>query len=117
MERGVVVLHEARNALVSASVSLTTGTAASLISGDSDFFLDIVEISLANNSTVGAAVALKNDGTVIKNFNIPAGGTVQLEIGGLLRQLTKDTPWLADMEDITGTTVSIDALLVKNNGK
>ncbi len=117
IERGVVVLHEARNALVSATVSVSSGTASSLIAGDAELFLDIVEISFANNSTVGAAVALKSDGTTIKNFNIPAGGTVQLELGSLLRQQTKNTPWLVDMEDITGTTIIVDALLVRNNGK
>lgn len=111
--RAFIAMHDVRGALVSASASLANGTAATLVAGDTDYFLDIIEMTLGNNSTVAASVVLKNDGTTIRTLSVPANGTVQLTFDAPLRQATKNTPWIADMEDITGTTVSVDAVLIK----
>jgi len=113
--RQFIAHHDVRSALVSATASLTTGTAATLLAGDSDYLLDMVEVTFANNSTVGATVALVSDGTTIKTVVAPANGTAQLHFYAPLRQSTKNTPWIADMEDITGTTVTIDAVFIKKS--
>lgn len=109
----MVQLHDIRGAIVTANATLTTGTATSLLTGDADKMLDLIEMTCANNSSVGATVALINEGTTIRNINIPAYGTVQLVFDTPLEQLTKNTPWNVDMNDITGTTVSIGALFIK----
>lgn len=108
-----MAFHDVRGALVSAVATLTTGTAGTLINGDADYFLDIVEITMANNSTVAAAVDLKNDGTTVRSISVPANGTVQLTFDAPLRQETKNIPWVLDMEDITGTSVTVGATLIK----
>lgn len=111
--RGFVALHDVRNAIVSASATLTGGTAATLIAGDSDYFLDIIEVMFSNNSTVSASVSLVNDGTTIRTFQVAAGATSQFKFDCPLRQNTKGLPWIADLEDVTGTSVVVAAEFIK----
>lgn len=112
--RQFIAMHEVRGAIVSANASLTTGTATSLIAGDSDYFLDIVEMTCANNSAAAVSLTLMNDGTTIRTITIPATDTKHFKFDVPLKQQTKSTTWVADMEDVTGTTVTIDAYLIKN---
>lgn len=111
----MVQFHELRGAVVSANVTLSTGTTTSLIAGDSDKMLDIVEISFANDSTAATTVTLSNDGTTVRTVNVPTSGTVQLYFDVPLEQITKNTPWLIDMPDITGTNIYVGASLIKRH--
>lgn len=108
-----VALHDVRGAFVTASASLTSGTASELLSGDADYFLDVIEVTFANNSNATASIALKNDGSTVRTITATANGTVQLQFDAPLEQPVKNTPWNVDMEDITGTTVSIGAVFMK----
>jgi hypothetical protein len=112
--RQVVTQYATRDALVTASVTLTTGTNTTLISGDSDYPLDILEITFANQSSVAAQVTLKDDGTAVKTLEIPAGNTLELAKNIPIIQGVKGGDWTLDMEDITGTTVVVEAVLMKN---
>lgn len=117
-----VALHDVRGAIVTASATLTNGTATSLVAGDADYFLDLVEVQLSTGSTVAlgtatAGIDLKNDGTTIRHIDIPEGGTVQLKFDVPLPQITKNTPWVLDLDDITGTTVRVDAIFIKKSGQ
>lgn len=109
-----MALHEVRTALESAAATLSTGTATSLRAGDADYFLDLIEVTLSNNSTVGASVAFKVDGTTLKTIQVGAGNTTQLRFDAPLAQPVKGVPWLVDMEDITGTEVTVEATFIKN---
>lgn len=111
--RQFIALHDVRGAIVTASASLSSGTAASLIAGDSDYFLDIIELTCANNSNAATTVTLINDGTTIRTFGVPAFSTAQVQFDVPLGQNTKNTPWIVDLPDITGTTISIAARLIK----
>lgn len=111
--RQFIAAHDVRGAIVTAAASLTTGTATSLLAGDADHFLDLIEVTFANNSTVSASVALTNDGTSIRTFQVPASNTLAVNFEAPLNQNTKNTPWLADMEDITATTVSVGARFIR----
>ena len=111
--RQFIAFHDVRGALVTASASLTTGTATSLLAGDADYFLDLIDITMANNSTVSATVALVNDGTTIRQFEVPAANTLHINFDTPLLQLTKNVLWNADMNDITVTTVTIGAKFIK----
>lgn len=111
--RHFIAHHDVRSAVVTATASLTTGTASSLIAGDAADFMDIVEVTLSNNSTVAASVTLVNDGTTARTFQVPASNTLSIKYDVPVKQNAKNTPWLADMEDVTGTTVVVDAVLIK----
>ena len=109
--RQFIALHDVRGALVTASATLTTGTAQTLIAGDTDYFLDLIEVSFANNSG-SAQVLLTNDGTTICTVQAGAG-TTQMFFDAGLTQNTKNTPWLADLEDITGSSIVVNATFIK----
>lgn len=112
---------EVRGALVTANATLSNGTATSLIDGDSANFLDIVEMSFACNSSAALGSAafgldLINDGTVVRHIDLPdGGGTTQLQFNPPLKQVTKNTPWNVDLDDLTGTVVKVGATLIKRN--
>lgn len=106
--------YQVRDLAQTASVSLTTGTAATLVAaGGTGVFHDLMHISFANNSAT-ASVQLLQDSTVMKTIQVPASNTLSLEFTYPIPQGTANTVWTADMEDITGTTVTIDALFIKN---
>lgn len=113
-DRQVMILHEVRAGLVSSAASVTTGTATVLLGGDTDYFMDIVELTATNNSTVAAQVSLVSDGTTVRTFIVPQGNTIQLGFDAPILQPLKNLPWIIDMEDITGTTVTINATHIKN---
>lgn len=110
-----IAMHDSRGALVSAAATLTTGTATSFLAGDADYMLDLVEITLSNNTTVAGGVigvSLINDGTTIKTFSVQPG-TNQFVFDAPLRQNTKNTPWNLDMDDVTGNTIVVEGTFIK----
>lgn len=112
--RQVITMHEVRSALVTAYATVTTGSPTVLDPGDTDYFTDIVEIQLSNNSTAAVGVDLFNDGSKIRHFEIPANTTIENPYLIPLKANTKNVPWLIDMADVTGTTVEVGATLIKN---
>lgn len=114
-DREVINMYEVRSGIYTAAASLAGSQVTSLIPGDADYFLDLVEIMMSNNSTVAVGVNLKNDGSVVRNFQIPAGATIQVDFECPLTQWVKNTPWTLQMDDVTGTTVTVGATVIKNN--
>ncbi len=112
--RRVITLHEVRSALVTAYATVTSGSNTQLDPGDVDYFTDIIEIQLSNNSTVAVGVNLVNDGTKIRHYEIPANSTIEVPYVCPLKQQTKNLPWFIAMSDVTGTTVEVGATLIKN---
>lgn len=111
--RQFIAQHDVRGAIYTASVTLTGGTAQTLIAGDADYFLDLIEVSFANNS-VSARLTLVNDGSTVRTIQASAGQT-NLKFDAPLAQPVKNTPWMADLEDITGTSIVVDARFIKKN--
>ncbi len=111
--RQVSLNYVVRGGIVTATVSLTTGTAASLIAGDADYPLDLVEAMFSNNSTVTATVALVDDGTSVRTFQVPASSSFEFIPPVPIPQSKTAGAWRADMNDITGTTVVVDAIFIK----
>ena len=114
----LISLYDVRGAIVTATATLTTGTAGSLVLGDSDYMLDLIEVTAATNSTTVAAgtgptVDLISDGAIITTFGVPLPGSTTINYNAPLEQQTKNTPWNADLNDITGTTVTINARFIK----
>jgi hypothetical protein len=110
--------YDVRGGIVTANATLTTGTATSLIAGDADYMLDLVEMTFSTGSTVALGTAtfgvdLINDGTVVRHFDMFDGGVEQVVFDPPLPQITKGTPWNLDMDDVTGTTLKVGATLSK----
>ena len=113
--RPITTPYQARDLVVTAYVTVTSGTTTTLLTGDSDHFLDLVEISCATDSTVAATnFLLKDDGTTVRGFDVPVSGTVELKFPVPIPQSAKGGNWQVDMEDVTGTTLQVGALFIKN---
>ncbi len=114
--RQVMTLHQVRGLLVTAYAQVTTGTPTVLLSGDADSFLDLLEISYSTNTTVVSPnVALRDDGTTVRIVDIPVDDTVQLTFPTPIPQNKKGGDWVIDMDDVTGTTLDVGAIFVKNS--
>lgn len=116
----IMQLYEHHSAMVTASASLTTGSPVTLIAGDSDYGLDLIKITATTSSTVALAaggfnVAVLNDGSTM--INLPFGQQNLMDINYFMpmKQNTKNTPWVVDMDDVTGATVNITAFFIKRN--
>ena len=113
--RQVMVLHQVRDLVETAYVQIASGTPVVLKAGNSGYFLDLVEISFATNSTVASAnVTLKDDGTVVRGVDIPVDDTVQLKFSVPIPQSAKGGDWVVDMEDVTGTILDVSATFIRN---
>lgn len=116
----VMQFYEVQGAIVSASVSLTTGTAAILIAGDSDYFLDLVKITGSTTSSIAAGtagfnIALLQDGSTMANYPFGNQPLIDIDYFPTLRQNTKNLPWVVDMDDVTGGTVNFTAFFIKRS--
>lgn len=116
--RQVMTLYQVRDLISTASLSLTTGTAAVLIAGTTGEFHDLVYVSFTNSSDAAVTVTLRDDSTDVRSFVVPVSttnsGIVQKDYPIPWPQGATGSAWQVDMPDITGTTVSIEALYVKN---
>lgn len=115
--RQFIAMHDVRGAIVTGFAVLNTGTITQLVAGDTDYFLDVIELMCSNNSTVGVGIDLVNDGSIKRHIDIPASTTLQFQFDAPLKQQTKSVPWNVDMDDVTGTTVQVGAMFIKKDGK
>jgi len=102
-----------RGATVTATATLSTGTIATLLAGDTDYRLDLTEVSFANSSDKAISIVLSDDGTTVKTVNVPLSGSVQLHFDVPYPQNAKNGRWAVDMGDFTNTSVVVDATFIK----
>lgn len=100
---------QVRDLITTAIAILSTGTAATLVTGVSGAFLDLKQISFANNSGASASVAILDESTTVRTIQVPVSSTVHLSFDPPLKQNATGVNWNIDMEDITGTTISVAA--------
>lgn len=107
--------YQVRDLSATAAATLSNGTAATLLAaGGAGVMHDLIHVSCANTSTAAATIQLLQDGSVMKNIQVPASSTLSLDFTFPLPQASSNTIWSVDMEDITGTTLYVDALFIKN---
>lgn len=115
--RVIVAPHDVRGAIFSANVSIANGTPTNFILGDSDYFLDIVEMTFANTSSASMGLDVTNDGTLSRHVEIPANSTIQLQFDVPLKQTSLNTPWNIDGPDVTNSTVQVGGMYIKKDIK
>jgi len=114
--RKVVWPYQVRDLVQTAYATLSNGTETTLLTGAASTLHDLVEISLANTSSVAVQVDVRSATAagIVKTFEVPptttVGATYTLPIP---QDIAADT-WTADMPDITGTTVLVAATFIKN---
>lgn len=102
-----------RESIVTAHASLTTGTNTTLLTGDSDYPLDLVQIGFSNNSDAATTVTLTDDGTTVNIYPVPASTANQFNYEIPIPQSAKGGNWQVDLPDITGTTITVRGLFIK----
>src|SRR3990167_3445015 len=92
---------------VTATASLTTGTNGTLLTGDSAYKLDLIQIGFTNASDAATTVTISDDGTTVRTFPVAASTASNIEFSIPLPQNAAGGNWRVDLPDITGTTVTV----------
>ena len=114
--RQVITPYQVRDLVSTAYLSLTTGTETTLLSAVAGVFLDCVQIVCANQSDAAVDVDFRSvtGGNVEFSITVPADATAGFVPSIPWPQGNTGNNWTADIADITGTTVNINALFVRN---
>ncbi|MAD98704.1 MAG: hypothetical protein CMB99_15380 [Flavobacteriaceae bacterium] len=113
--RTVVYPYQVRELTSTAEVTLSDGDAAVLLSGVTSTFHDLLEVTCANTSDAAINISLTDDGSVVRNLELPANDTKGFTFPGPIPQSASGGTWYADMEDVTGTTVRVGATFIKSS--
>jgi len=114
--RQVITPYQVRDLVSTAYLSLSTGTETTLLSAVAGVFLDCVQIVCANQSDAAVDVDFRSvtAGNVEFSITVPADATAGFVPSVPWPQGNTGNNWTADIADITGTTVNINALFVRN---
>lgn len=128
--RQIVVPYQVRDLIKTAYVSISNGTETTLLAGVAGVFFDLISLSASTTSTFGVSTLVppyvdirctRGSGVVA---SLPIGGLSATNTGAArlntlvmsapIPQDEADSSWTVDMNDITGTTVNIQALFIRN---
>ncbi len=105
--------YQVRDLLLTSFVSLTTGTKTELAAGVASNFLDLIQISFANNSDAATVVTLTDESTTVLSIPVAANSAGALSFSPPLPQSATGVSWYVDLPDITGTTITINGTFSK----
>lgn len=128
--RQITTPIQVRGLMQTAYVSISTGTETTLLAGVSGVFMDLVSISASTDSTFATTavvppyIGVRDCRTGGVLFSFPVSGLSATNTGSQtiftkdfsvpLPQNEAGNAWTVDMNDITGTTVNIQALFARN---
>ena len=103
-----------RDSITTAYVALTGGTKTELVAGVAGNYLDLIQISLSNNSSVAVIdFTLSDESTTVQKFSVGLNSSITLDFPAPVRQSAKGVAWYVDMADISGTTLTVQAQFLK----
>ena len=110
--RQVFRVHQVRDLISTARVTISTGTETTLLAAVAGSYLDMMSVMCANNSDAAVSVDFRavTAGNVVQTIQVPANGTAGWAPQTPWPQDETGNNWTADLPDITGTTISISAL-------
>ena len=114
--RQVMVPYQVRDLIQTAYVALANGTETNLLAGIASTYLDLAWIMAANTSDAAIDIDVRC-GTgygVLLSLTVPADATAGIAPAVPIPQDNTGQPWTVDIGDLTGTTVNISALFIKN---
>ena len=101
--------YQVRDLVKTALVSLTGGTKTSLIVGVTGAFMDLMQISVYNNSNAATTVDLLDESTTVMTIPAPATSVTTYNFQIPKKQSATGVAWYVDMPDLSGTTLQISA--------
>lgn len=129
--RSLTVPFQVRDLVKTARASVTTGTEATLLAATAGKKYDLVWLSASTDSTwpVSGPTSATLQGSVFIDIRMVTAGNIVTTLtlppsdrGNLIFQPPYPYPqsdtgnnWTVDMNDITGTTATIDALFIENS--
>ncbi|OGT23551.1 MAG: hypothetical protein A2W47_04560 [Gammaproteobacteria bacterium RIFCSPHIGHO2_12_38_15] len=114
--RQVITPYQVRDLIQTAYVALANGTETNLLAGIASTYLDLAWIMAANTSDAAIDIDVRC-GTgygVLLSLTVPADATAGIAPAVPIPQDNTGQPWTVDIGDLTGTTVNISALFIKN---
>ena len=107
---------QVRDLIFTASASLSTGTETTLFAGSAGVFHDLLELTMSNNSGVAQVVSIRSEtgAGVVRTLTAEANKTISMHFPIPVIQNTAAAAWTVDMDDVTGTTITVDALFIRN---
>lgn len=115
--RQVITPYQVRDLVSTAFVALANGTETTLLAaGGAGVYLDLVQIVAANTSdaVVDLTVRSVTAGNTEFILTIPADSTAGFVPSVPYPQGNPNNNWTIDMADVSGTTVNVSALFIKN---
>ena len=112
--RQITYPYQVRDLFNTAYVSLTGGSVTDLIAGVSGVFLDLVQITAANDSGAAVTLTVYDDSAVVMSMVVPANNTITQTFPVPIRQGATGGDWEVDLPDISGTTVYVNAQFIRN---
>lgn len=113
--RALIRPLQVRDLISTAYVTISSGTETTLIAASAGAFLDCIWMGFANQSTAAVQVDVRctTAGNIINTVYIPAQSTAGWAPPIPWPQDATGNNWTIDMPDITGTTVTAQALFSK----
>jgi hypothetical protein len=114
--RQVMTPYQVRDLVSSAYLVLATGTETTLLAAVAGVFLDCVQVVCANTSDAVVDVDFRSvsAGNVEFSVTVPPDATSGFIPTVPWPQGNTGNNWTVDMADVTGTTVNISALFIRN---
>lgn len=114
--RQVMTPYQVRDLVITAYVALANGTETALLEGAASTLHDLVHVICANTSDATVDLDFRSGtvGSVVFSLTVPADATAGFVPAVPLPQTEAAQAWTVDMADVTGTTVNISALFIKN---
>ena len=120
--RQVITLYQVRDLVNTDRVSITASGEQTLLAGVASTFLDLMEITAANQSTNAVSISIRSatGGGIVRDFEVPANNTISRQFPVPVPQNVVADAWTAQVDDFVsdGTTsngtVIIDALFIRN---
>ena len=120
--RQIITPYQVRDLISTASAAITTTGYSVLLAGVSGAFLDLIELTGANESTNAVTVTLKDSdgGGTVRTLQIPANDTKSFTFPTPIPQSEASNSWSVQVVDFvndgttTNGTVTFSALFVRN---
>lgn len=104
-----------RNLISTGSASLTGGTKTSLIATPgAGLYNDLIMLYGQNTSTVAITVTILDESTTVDTFSVAASSRFNRDYTVPIPQSGANTAWYVDLGDDNNSTVTVNALAVKN---
>lgn len=113
--RQLVRPMQVRDLITTARVTVSNGTETTLLAGSAGVLRDLIAVHATNNSTAATTIDFRSTtaGSVVFTLDVPAAG-----VGNSNPWISFPVPypvsdagaWTIDLPDITGTTITVDAL-------